>query len=71
MVVAARKSGVVTKIGSDDLVEEARRVECVLELVPALGEFVPAGAPSSAFTSPAISTRIVCTPRWSWRWSRP
>jgi uncharacterized membrane protein len=45
MVVAARKSGVVTKIGSDDLVEEARRVDCVLELVPALGEFVPAGAP--------------------------
>jgi uncharacterized membrane protein len=44
-VVAARKSGVVTKIGSDELVEEARRVDCVLELVPALGEFVPAGAP--------------------------
>jgi uncharacterized membrane protein len=44
-VVAARKSGVVTKIGSDKLVEEARRVDCVLELVPALGEFVPAGAP--------------------------
>ena len=44
-VVSARKSGVVTKIGSDDLVEEARRVDCVLELVPALGEFVPAGAP--------------------------
>ncbi len=44
-VVAARKSGVVTKIGSDALVEEARRVDCVLELVPALGEFVPAGAP--------------------------
>jgi uncharacterized membrane protein len=45
MVVAARRSGVVTKIGSDDLVEEARRVDCALELVPALGEFVPAGAP--------------------------
>jgi uncharacterized membrane protein len=44
-VVAARKSGVVTKIGSEELVEEARRVDCVLELVPALGEFVPAGAP--------------------------
>jgi uncharacterized membrane protein len=44
-VVSARKSGVLTKIGSDDLVEEARRVDCVLELVPALGEFVPAGAP--------------------------
>ena len=45
VVVAARKSGVVTRIGSDELVEEARRVDCVLELVPALGEFVPAGAP--------------------------
>jgi uncharacterized membrane protein len=44
-VVAARESGVVTKIGSDILVEEARRVDCVLELVPALGEFIPAGAP--------------------------
>ena len=44
-VVAARKSGVVTKIGTEELVEEARRVDCVLELVPALGEFVPAGAP--------------------------
>ncbi|HYI74302.1 MAG TPA: DUF2254 domain-containing protein [Gaiellaceae bacterium] len=44
-VIAARKSGVVTKIGSEELVEEACRVDCVLELVPALGEFVPAGAP--------------------------
>ena len=30
---------------SSELVEEARRADCVLELVPALGEFVPAGAP--------------------------
>ena len=44
-VVRAKESGVVTKIGSDDLVEEARRTGCRLELVPALGEFVPAGAP--------------------------
>ena len=44
-VVCARKSGVITKIGSDDLVDEARRADCRLELVPALGEFVPAGAP--------------------------
>ena len=44
-VIAARKSGVVIKIGSAELVEEAQRVDCVLELVPALGEFVPAGAP--------------------------
>jgi uncharacterized membrane protein len=44
-VVAARKSGVVTKFGSEELAEEAQRVDCVLELAPALGEFVPAGAP--------------------------
>jgi uncharacterized membrane protein len=35
----------VTAIGYDQLVEEARRSGCMLELVPALGEFVPADAP--------------------------
>jgi len=44
-VVKARESGVITVIGSEELVDEARRVDCRLELVPALGEFVPAGAP--------------------------
>ncbi|MGI9112299.1 MAG: DUF2254 domain-containing protein [Gaiellaceae bacterium] len=44
-VVSARESGVIAVIGSEDLVEEAQRTGCVLELVPALGEFVPAGAP--------------------------
>jgi len=44
-VVSARKSGVITVIGYEAIVEEARRTGCVLELVPALGEFVPAGAP--------------------------
>src|SRR4051794_2058975 len=44
-VIASAESGVVTVIGHDQLVEEARRAGCVLELVPALGEFVPAGAP--------------------------
>jgi len=44
-VVEAGKSGVVTGIGYDPLIEEARRAGCRLELVPALGEFVPAGAP--------------------------
>ena len=44
-VVSAAKSGVVTGIGVEQLVEEARRAGCRLELVPALGEFVPAGAP--------------------------
>ena len=43
--IASQKSGVITTIGHDRLVEEAHRARCVLELVPALGEFVPAGAP--------------------------
>jgi uncharacterized membrane protein len=44
-VVPAPKSGVVTMIGTDALVAEAERADCVLELVPPLGAFVPAGAP--------------------------
>jgi uncharacterized membrane protein len=44
-VVTARESGVITLIGHEDLVEVAERAGCALELVPALGEFVPAGAP--------------------------
>ena len=44
-VVPARKSGVVTMIGTDALVAEAERADCVLELVPGLGAFVPAGGP--------------------------
>jgi uncharacterized membrane protein len=44
-VVRASESGVVTGIGHETLVAEGRRADCVLELVPALGEFVPAGGP--------------------------
>ena len=44
-VIRARESGVITGIGVEQLVEEAVRADCVLELVPALGEFVPADAP--------------------------
>jgi uncharacterized membrane protein len=44
-IVRARKSGVVTGIGAEQLVDEASRSGCALELVPALGEFVPADAP--------------------------
>ena len=44
-VVAAPESGVVTMIGTQALVAEAERVDCVLELVAPLGGFVPAGAP--------------------------
>ncbi len=44
-IVRARQSGVVTAVGVEQLVEEAARADCTLELVPALGEFVPADAP--------------------------
>jgi uncharacterized membrane protein len=44
-VVTARKSGVVTMIGTHALVAEAERADSVIELVPALGAFVPAGGP--------------------------
>jgi uncharacterized membrane protein len=43
--LCARTSGVITAIGYAELINEASRTDCVLELVPALGEFVPAGAP--------------------------
>ena len=42
-IVRAVESGVITGIGYEQLVEEARRTDCHLELVPTLGEFVPAG----------------------------
>jgi uncharacterized membrane protein len=44
-VVRARESGVITGIGYEQLVEEGLRADCVFELVPALGEFVPAEGP--------------------------
>jgi uncharacterized membrane protein len=43
--IPAPISGVVVFIDNDGLVEEAHEADCVLELVPAVGEFVPAGAP--------------------------
>jgi uncharacterized membrane protein len=44
-IIRSKESGVVTGIGVEQLIEEALRADCVLELVPALGEFVPADAP--------------------------
>ena len=43
-VITARRSGVVTAIAHKTLVEAATDGNCILELLPALGEFVPAGA---------------------------
>jgi uncharacterized membrane protein len=41
----AQQSGVIRAIAHDDLVDLATAAGCSLELLPALGEFVPAGAP--------------------------
>jgi uncharacterized membrane protein len=44
-IVTALQSGVITVVDHDSLVGEATRMGCVLELIPALGQFVPLGAP--------------------------
>jgi uncharacterized membrane protein len=44
-VVAAPDHGVVTKVHHDALVDIAEKADCVLELVPAMGDFVPRGGP--------------------------
>ncbi|MGH9270206.1 MAG: DUF2254 domain-containing protein [Ilumatobacteraceae bacterium] len=43
--IAAPEPGVVVDVATARLVRLARRADCVLELVPAMGDFVPAGAP--------------------------
>ena len=44
-IIAAPHSGVVTSTARDELVSLAGAADCVLEMVPPLGAFVPAGAP--------------------------
>jgi uncharacterized membrane protein len=43
--ICAPRSGVITRIDHEALVRIAEAGDCVLTLLPALGEFVPAGAP--------------------------
>lgn len=44
-LVNAPTSGVISHVDHDRLVEQARRADTCLTMLPALGEFVPAGAP--------------------------
>jgi uncharacterized membrane protein len=55
-IVTATKSGVVTCVAHDRLVEAARSAGCVLELLPSLGDYVPAGA--TLFTVHGESERV-------------
>lgn len=42
-VISAQRPGVITQLDHSALVKEAERADCVLQLKPSLGEFVPAG----------------------------
>jgi uncharacterized membrane protein len=44
-MICAPRSGVITQVDRDALVSIAAEGDCVLTLRPALGEFIPAGAP--------------------------
>jgi uncharacterized membrane protein len=44
-VIPAPRSGVVIAIAHDEVVSTAEEADCTLVMVPALGAFVPAGAP--------------------------
>jgi uncharacterized membrane protein len=44
-LVAAPEYGIVTKLPHGVLVDIAEKADCVLELVPAMGDFVPRGGP--------------------------
>ncbi|HKP88498.1 MAG TPA: DUF2254 domain-containing protein [Thermoleophilaceae bacterium] len=44
-LVVAPDYGVVTRLPHDMLVDIAEKADCVLELVPAMGDFVPRGGP--------------------------
>lgn len=43
-IVRSRRSGVICDVRTDRLVEAARAADCTLELVPTIGQFVPAGS---------------------------
>lgn len=60
-VITAPRSGVIIGIDRDELVKAAAKGGCVLHLVPAIGEFVPAGAPLVRVEGPtsAVDRRAV------------
>ena len=58
-VVGADNSGVLSLIGHEHLVELATEVDGTIEVIPALGQYVPAG-------SPLVRLRGVPPPTWTW-----
>lgn len=53
-LVTARSSGVLSLVAFDTLVELARQGDYRIDLVPALGQFVPAGAPLARLTGARV-----------------
>jgi len=58
LVVTSTRSGVIVKIGFKQLVEEGRVTDCTLELIPALGAFVPADSPLFRVHGEAIGLNV-------------
>ena len=59
-VLNAPKAGVVTALDRDSLRDAATTADCVLEVVPAVGDFVPEGAPLiRIYGDPQIDDDIV------------
>ena len=44
-VIPASRSGVVFRIGYDELLAQASKADCLITVLPVIGDFVPAGAP--------------------------
>jgi uncharacterized membrane protein len=58
-VVYAGTSGVVVRIGHDAIVDAARTAGACVELVPMMGDFVPAGAPLARISEGVIPGDVV------------
>lgn len=44
-IITATKSGVIFRIGYDELVAQASKADCRMNMIPIIGDFVPSGAP--------------------------
>jgi len=58
-MIISKKRGVLTAIDRDALVEDARRADSVAKVLPAVGDFIPSGAPVLAVYGDPISDEAV------------
>jgi uncharacterized membrane protein len=68
--ICSPRSGVLVHIDHERLVAAAREADCILELVPAMGEYVAAGTPlSCSSTVTARGCPMTSIARSCWAWS--